>query len=73
MTARVSVAISNRCTYIDKHVFHISAPYSFDKEMLVKLLEEEKEKIRHKLEKFAVLLKDAGVSSHTIPALNYMH
>ena len=41
--------------------------------MLVKLLEEEKEKIRHKLEKFAVLLKDAGVSSHIRPALNYMH
>jgi len=40
---------------------HISAPYSFDKEMLLKLLEEEKGKIKHRLEGFAVLLKDAGV------------
>lgn len=38
-----------------------SSPYSFDKEMLLKLLEEEKEKIKHKLEHFAVLLKEAGV------------
>ncbi|KAH3892672.1 universal stress protein Sll1388-like [Dreissena polymorpha] len=38
-----------------------SSPYSFDKEMLLKLLDEEKTKIRHKLEGFAVLLKDAGI------------
>ncbi|WAR25048.1 Y577-like protein [Mya arenaria] len=38
-----------------------SSPYSFDKEMLMKLLEEEKGKIRKKLEEFAVLLKDAGI------------
>ncbi|KAL4225859.1 hypothetical protein ACF0H5_013848 [Mactra antiquata] len=38
-----------------------SSPYSFDKEMLLKLLEEEKEKIRKKLEHFAELLKDAGI------------
>ncbi|WAR25049.1 Y1388-like protein [Mya arenaria] len=38
-----------------------SSPYSFDKEMLLNLLEEEKKKIRHKLEAFAVLLKEAGI------------
>lgn len=38
-----------------------SSPYSFDKDVLMKLLEEEKEKIRHKLEGFAVLLREAGV------------
>ena len=39
-----------------------SAPYSFDKDVLMKLLEEEKEKIRHKLEGFAVFLREAAVS-----------
>ena len=39
-----------------------TAPYSFDKDVLMKLLEEEKEKIRHKLEGFAVFLREAGVS-----------
>jgi len=38
-----------------------SSPYSFDKDVLMKLLEDEKEKIRHKLENYAQLLKDAGV------------
>lgn len=38
-----------------------SSPYSFDKDILMKLLDEEKEKIKHKLEQFAVLLKDAGI------------
>lgn len=38
-----------------------SSPYSFDKDVLMKLLEEEKEKIRHKLEGFAVFLREAGV------------
>lgn len=37
-----------------------SSPYSFDKEMLLKLLEEEKMKIKHKLEGFAEWLKRDG-------------
>ena len=42
-------------------IYMYAAPYSFDKDVLMKLLEEEKEKIRHKLEGFAVLLREAGV------------
>jgi hypothetical protein len=34
--------------------------------MLIKLLDEEKERIKKKLEKFAVLLKDAGVTTFYI-------
>lgn len=47
------------------HVLHstqwYNSPYSFDRDMLIKLLDEEKERIKKKLEKFAVLLKDAGI------------
>ena len=43
-------------------ILSFAAPYSFDKDVLMKLLEEEKDKIRHKLEGFAVLLREAGVS-----------
>lgn len=39
----------------------VSAPYAFDKDMLMKLLDDEKDRIRHKLEQFAVLLKESGV------------
>ncbi|KAL4225937.1 hypothetical protein ACF0H5_013925 [Mactra antiquata] len=38
-----------------------SSPYAFDREVLLKLLEEEKDKIKCKLEHFAVLLKEAGI------------
>lgn len=38
-----------------------SSPYSFDKDVLMKCLEDEKEKIRKKLEGFSVLLKNAGI------------
>ncbi|WAR25050.1 Y1388-like protein [Mya arenaria] len=36
-------------------------PYTFDKEMLIKMLNEEKAKIRHKLEGYAELLKEASI------------
>lgn len=38
-----------------------SSPYSFDRETLMKCLDEEKEKIKKKLEGYAALLKEAGV------------
>lgn len=39
-----------------------SSPYMFDHEVIMKLLEDEKDKIKHRLGQFALLLQESGIN-----------